>query len=89
MKATVFGVVSQLGAPVEIRSTVGHMTGAYAVDDLELELLGDEIDFDHDGEPVGEIVYAEITPENQLAVVGVLDDGEIAATDRPVYWSGT
>jgi hypothetical protein len=39
------------------------------------------------GQVVGEIIYAEL--DDRLAVVGVLDDGAIAAIDRPVFWSGT
>jgi hypothetical protein len=54
-----------------------------------LELLTDAIDLDHNGERVGSVTYVEITPANQLAVVGVLDSDEITKLEQPVYWSGT
>jgi hypothetical protein len=72
--ATVFGVVARLGTPVAIRSATGRMTGGYAVYDLELELEDATIDLDHDADEVaGQVIYAEITPEDQFAVVGVVD----------------
>jgi hypothetical protein len=67
VKATVFGVVARLGTPVAIRSRSGQLVDAYAVDDYELELEGTDIDLDHEGESVGAVVYAEITPGDQLA----------------------
>jgi hypothetical protein len=88
VKATVFGVVARLGTPVAIRSRSGQLVDAYAVDDYELELEGTDIDLDHEGESVGAVVYAEITPGNQLAVVGVVD-GALAEIERSVYWSGS
>jgi hypothetical protein len=54
-----------------------------------LELLTDAIDLDHNGERVGSVTYVEITPANQLAVVGVLDSDEITKLEPPVYWSDT
>lgn len=36
-----------------------------------------------------EIIYAEVTREDQLAVVGVLDSNEITRIEQPVYFSGT
>jgi hypothetical protein len=87
--ATVFGVATRLGNPVAIRSAAGRTLDAYAVDDYDLELEGAEIDLDHEGEPVGQIVYAEID-NDQLAVVGVVD-GALAevAEERDVFFSGS
>jgi hypothetical protein len=88
MKATVFGVVARAGTPVAIRSRSGRTVGAYAIDDYALELEDADIDLDHGGEPVGQVIYAEVSPENQLAVVGVVD-GALAKIERPVFWSGS
>jgi hypothetical protein len=72
--ATVFGVVARLGTPVAIRSATGRMTGGYAVYDLELEPGGrHHWPGSRRREVAGQVIYAEITPEDQFAVVGVVD----------------
>jgi hypothetical protein len=42
-----WGVATQLGGIVQLRSAAGRITGGYAIDDYELELNGTEIDCDH------------------------------------------
>jgi hypothetical protein len=85
MTWTVFGCATDVGAVSQLPSGLG----GYAIDSYEPELAGTTIDCDHDNRPVGEIIHAELTPGNQLAVVGVVDGLDFAEIDRPVYWSGS
>jgi hypothetical protein len=70
---TIWGIAATLGSPVRTRSASGRFAG-YAVEDYAPEMLGTDIDCDHDETlRIGEVAYAEITPQNQLAIVGVVE----------------
>jgi hypothetical protein len=88
MKTTITAIVAKRGIAQE-RSALGRVSGSHSFEDLDLVLGSSAIDVDHDGEKAGEIVFAEITPHDQLAVVGVLDDGAwLIEVEQPVYLSG-
>jgi hypothetical protein len=86
---TVWGIAAQGGGVAEPRSASGRLLGGHSFDSLDLELGGTEIDLDHTGERAGEIVYVELTTDDQLAVVGVLDDDAIASIAQRVYASAS
>ena len=51
---------------------------------------GVEVDCDHDGVRVGELVYAEVAPDERVHCVCVIDEGErLAELEQPVYYSPT
>jgi hypothetical protein len=89
VKATIAATVARIGGLADHRS-FGRIVEASSFDDLDLELGSAEIDADHDGKQVGEIVHAELSPEGRLAVVGVLDEGDwLAEVEQPLFLSGT
>jgi hypothetical protein len=89
MSSTITAVLTRIG------ETAAHydrdrVVDAHAFDSLDLELGGTRIDLDHDPDhEVGQIVYAEISESDQLAIVGVIDDRlDLAAIEQPIYLSG-
>jgi hypothetical protein len=89
MKATVWGCASRIGGLAAHTSLTGRIVGGHSYDELEAELPenGIEIDLDHDGKRVGEMVYGEIADDGRLNVVAVLDDDRITRVDEDVFWS--
>lgn len=86
---TIWGIAATLGSPVRTRSASGHFAG-YAVEEYASEMLGTDIDCDHDESlRIGEVAYAEITPQNQLAIVGVVKAPWLDEIERDIYLSGT
>lgn len=72
MKATtIFGLVSRLGAAVDVRDRSGHVY-AYAIDDLDDTLEDPTIDIGHLGTACGTTVYVE-RGTDQLAAVAVVE----------------
>jgi hypothetical protein len=66
------------------------LTAAASFDEIDLELGSAIIDTDHDGKPRGQLVYAEVTDQDRLQVVGVIDEGDwLDELDEPVFLSGT
>jgi hypothetical protein len=87
---TISAVLGKLGGIAEQRSAFGTLTGASSFDDVDLQLGSAMIDADHDQQRRGEIVHAELTEHDQLAVVGVLDEGDwLEEIEEPVFLSGT
>jgi hypothetical protein len=90
VKATIAAVVTKLGGLAERRSASGHLVGASSFDDLDLELGSATIDLDHDPErKVGQVIYAELTPDERLAIVGVVEGLRFDEIEQPVYASGS
>jgi hypothetical protein len=87
---TISAVLGKLGGISAHYNAFGELTDAQAFDDLDSELAGTVLDVDHNHEPVGEVVYVEVSPENWIGLVGVVDGDWIqeAANENPVYVSG-
>jgi hypothetical protein len=87
---TIWGIATTLGTPVRTRSATGQLVG-YAVEEYAPEMLRTDIDCDHDESlRIGEVAYAEITPQNQLAIVGVVEaDWLDELGERDLFLSGT
>ena len=54
---------------------------------LELPAAGIEVDADHNGRRLGEAVYVELGDDERLRAICVLDGGQLANVDRPVFFS--
>src|SRR5262249_22773786 len=53
------------------------------------QLGGSMIDLDHNGEQAGEIVYYEVSEDDQIKLVGVVENGDrLDDIDEPIYLSG-
>jgi hypothetical protein len=64
--------------------------GAHSYDSLSLELPADGVivDLDHDGQPVGSLVHAELGADDRLRCVAVVDERlERAFEEREVFFS--
>jgi len=89
MTTTVYGVAARLNGvsrPVDSR---GRVTGATTIKEFDYELYGHRVNIDHDPTNIaGEIVYAELTDQDRLQLVAVLDRDWIRHIDRDVYFSG-
>ena len=88
MKTTVWAVIARVGDVAAERSLTGRLLGGHAFNELDHKLGGSMIDLDHDGNTVGEIVYAERGDQDQIEVVGVLDGNWIERVTQPVFMSG-
>jgi hypothetical protein len=89
---TVWGVASEINGISEERSILGKHVSAHSYRELSMELPpgGLEVDCDHDGVAIGEVVYAELSDgePQRLRVVAVVDDRlESALRERSVYFS--
>ncbi|MGH3085556.1 MAG: hypothetical protein ACRDNP_16140 [Gaiellaceae bacterium] len=58
-------------------------------EDRVYEPYGLEVDVDHDGQRIGEVVHCELGADDRLRVVAVLDDDRLASLDAPIYFSPT
>jgi hypothetical protein len=87
---TISAVLGKLGGISAHYNAFGELTDAQAFDELDSELAGTVLDIDHNHEPAGEVVYVEISPENRIGLVAVVDGEWIheAANENPVYVSG-
>lgn len=91
-KLTVWG---DCGGPDGAAATYryGQLVEARSYRDLDLELPADgvEVDCDHDGRRVGELVHCELDDDNRLRAVAVLDTDRLAQaieeTGASVYFS--
>jgi hypothetical protein len=88
VKLTVWGEAGGPGTIAASRTRSGRVSGARSYDSLELALPteGIEIDCDHDGRRVGELVHAQLD-DDRLRVVAVLDDDWLGEVEEPVYFS--
>jgi hypothetical protein len=92
VKATVWGVATQIGGLAAAYSATGGVAAAHSFDDLALELPEDgvPVDLDHDQVARGELAYAELATDGRLHAVAVLDDGdwlEPVLEEREVFFS--
>jgi hypothetical protein len=90
----VITVWGECGGPNSLSATrdrSGRLAEAYTYRDLSLELpeRGVMVDADHDGQRLGELVFAELGDDARLRAVCVLDDDVLTDIERPVYFSPT
>jgi hypothetical protein len=87
---TISAVLGRLGGISARYDFYGQLVDAQAFDDLDGELGGTTLDVDHNGEQVGELVYVEVSPENQIGLVAVVDGDWpfTAEAEGPLYISG-
>jgi hypothetical protein len=89
VKLTVWG---EAGGPKAIAATYnrsGQLTEARTYRELGLELPaeGIELDADHNGARLGELVHAELGDDNRLRAVAVLDTDRLEQVEQPVFFS--
>lgn len=91
MKTTVFGLAGGEHQPAAYQTRGGTLSGAHAYARLELNLPpgGVPVDLDHDGAPIGEVVYGEVDTDGRLRLVAILDDDAITRVPGAIYFSTT
>jgi hypothetical protein len=88
--ATITAVLGKVGGLAAHYSDFDTLTGAASFDEIDLELGPAIIDVDHDGQPRGVLTYVEVTDQDRLQVVGVIDEGDwLEQIDEAVFLSGT
>ncbi len=86
---TIWGRASTIRGLACERSATGRIIGGHSYDDLALELPDDgvPVDLDHDGEPLGRLIYGEIAKGGGVDVVAVLDNDRIQQVEHDVFFS--
>jgi hypothetical protein len=88
--ATISAVLGKVGGLAAHYSDFDTLTGAASFDEIDFELGSAIIDVDHDGQPRGVLTYVEVTDQDRLQVVGVIDEGDwLEQIDEDVFLSGT
>jgi hypothetical protein len=86
---TIYGIVTKIGATVEIRNAGGRTTAATRSTTSTSSSPAPPSTSTTTKQRVGTITYAEITRDNQVAVVAVLDGDELTRIERDTFFSGT
>jgi hypothetical protein len=89
VSTTIHGVATRLNGIARALDQHGRLVGATTIKDIDLELFGHTVTIDHDPANVaGEIVYAELSDQDRLHLVAVIDRDWIRDADQDVYFSG-
>jgi hypothetical protein len=89
MKLTAWGELGGPGTIAATRTRSGSLTSARSYDSVDLELPpeGIEVDVDHDGHRLGEVVRVELGRDDRLRAVAVLDNDRLASVGEDVFFS--
>jgi hypothetical protein len=89
MTVTVWGDAGGPDTLAAHRNRYGELRSAHSYRELQLGLPenGIEIDADHDGQRLGQLLYTELGADERLRAVAVLDDDWLENVEQPVYFS--
>jgi hypothetical protein len=89
VSTTVHGVATRLNGIARALDQRGRLIGATTIKELDYELFGHTVTLDHNPADVaGELIYAEMSDQDRLHIVAVLDRDWIRNADNDVFFSG-